>query len=173
MFWARAPDLHFDHAIEIACHLSCQFGRLPRLGWRGGICLANISGIIFRARLCRWGPTGRGQSACRVPPCLRPDDVIAVAVQRRDPTRTDASSVETAVSLRLTDLLVEDALRLTGREQTAEQFLASSPRGVARRSVNVSHKTVVNVCSRLKQKLEVRCLAELIRSAVRILSVAF
>jgi two-component system, NarL family, sensor histidine kinase UhpB len=56
-------------------------------------------------------------------------DVIAVVVagsvvilRARMQTR-----VEMAASLKLADLLVEDAVRLAGREQTAEQFLASLP----------------------------------------------
>ena len=39
-------------------------------------------------------------------------------------------------------------------------------------SVNVGYKTVVNTCSQLKQKLDVRSLPELIRVAVQLLATA-
>ena len=62
---------------------------------------------------------------------------------------------------------------LTARELEMLSFLAQGkPYGEIAAALNVSYKTVVNVSSQLKQKLNVRSLAELIRAAVQLLSAA-
>jgi two-component system invasion response regulator UvrY len=62
---------------------------------------------------------------------------------------------------------------LTPRElQTLALLAEGKPYGRIAEELNVSYKTVVNVCSQLRQKLDVRSLAELIRSAVRLLATA-
>ena len=58
-------------------------------------------------------------------------------------------------------------------KQHAVRLLAEGKAyGSIAEELSVSYKTVVNVCSQIKQKLEVRSLAELIRSAVRLLATA-
>jgi two-component system, NarL family, invasion response regulator UvrY len=60
---------------------------------------------------------------------------------------------------------------LTPRElQTLSLLAEGKPYGRIAEELSVSYKTVVNVCSQLKQKLDVRNLPELIRSAVQLLS---
>ncbi len=60
---------------------------------------------------------------------------------------------------------------LTPRElQTLALLAEGKPYGRIADELSVSYKTVVNVCSQLKQKLDVRNLPELIRSAVQLLS---
>jgi len=62
---------------------------------------------------------------------------------------------------------------LTPRElQTLSLLAEGKPYGRIAEELNVSYKTVVNVCSQLKHKLEVRSLPELIRSAVQLVSAA-
>lgn len=62
---------------------------------------------------------------------------------------------------------------LTQRElQTLSLLAEGKPYGRIAEELNVSYKTVVNVCSQLKQKLDVQNLPELIRSAVQLLSPA-
>jgi DNA-binding NarL/FixJ family response regulator len=60
---------------------------------------------------------------------------------------------------------------LTPRElQTLSLLAEGKPYGRIAEELNVSYKTVVNVCSQLRQKLEARNLPELIRTAVQLLS---
>jgi len=60
---------------------------------------------------------------------------------------------------------------LTPRElQTLSLLAEGKAYGRIAEELNVSYKTVVNVCSQLKQKLESRTLPELIRTAVQLLS---
>jgi DNA-binding NarL/FixJ family response regulator len=60
---------------------------------------------------------------------------------------------------------------LTAREMEMLSLLAQGkPYGEIARTLNVSYKTVVNVSSQLKQKLDARSLPELIRVAVQLLS---
>ena len=60
---------------------------------------------------------------------------------------------------------------LTPRElQTLALLAEGKPYGRIAEEINVSYKTVVNVSSQLKQKLDVRNLPELIRTAVQLLS---
>jgi len=60
---------------------------------------------------------------------------------------------------------------LTPRElQTLSLLAEGKAYGRIAEELNVSYKTVVNVCSQLKQKLESRNLPELIRTAVQLLS---
>jgi DNA-binding NarL/FixJ family response regulator len=60
---------------------------------------------------------------------------------------------------------------LTPRElQTLSLLADGKPYGRIAEELNVSYKTVVNVCSQLKQKLGARSLPELIRTAVQMLS---
>jgi len=60
---------------------------------------------------------------------------------------------------------------LTPRElQTLALLAEGKPYGRIAEELNVSYKTVVNVCSQLKQKLDACNLPELIRSAVQLLS---
>jgi two-component system, NarL family, invasion response regulator UvrY len=60
---------------------------------------------------------------------------------------------------------------LTPRElQTLSLLSEGKPYGRIAEELNVSYKTVVNVSSQLKQKLEARNLPELIRTAVQLLS---
>lgn len=60
---------------------------------------------------------------------------------------------------------------LTPRElQTLSLLAKGKPYGSIAEELNVSYKTVVNVCWQLKQKLNVRNLPELIRSAVQLLA---
>jgi len=60
---------------------------------------------------------------------------------------------------------------LTQRElQTLSLLAEGKPYGRIAEELNVSYKTVVNVCSQLKHKLDVQNLPELIRSAVQLLS---
>jgi DNA-binding NarL/FixJ family response regulator len=60
---------------------------------------------------------------------------------------------------------------LTPRElQTLSLLAEGKPYGRIAEELSVSYKTVVNVCSQLRQKLDVRNLPELIRSAVQLLS---
>jgi DNA-binding NarL/FixJ family response regulator len=62
---------------------------------------------------------------------------------------------------------------LTPRElQTLALLAEGKPYGRIAEELNVSYKTVVNVCSQLKHKLDARNLPELIRSAVQLLSMA-
>jgi two-component system, NarL family, invasion response regulator UvrY len=59
---------------------------------------------------------------------------------------------------------------LTPRELQTLSLLAEGKRyGRIAEELNVSYKTVVNVCAQLRQKLDARNLPELIRSAVRLL----
>ena len=59
---------------------------------------------------------------------------------------------------------------LTPRElQTLSLLAEGKPYGRIADELNVSYKTVVNVCSQLKQKLDARNLPELIRVAVRLM----
>jgi len=60
---------------------------------------------------------------------------------------------------------------LTPRElQTLSLLAEGKPYGRIADEMSVSYKTVVNVCSQLKQKLDARNLPELIRAAVQLLS---
>ena len=60
---------------------------------------------------------------------------------------------------------------LTQRElQTLSLLAEGKPYGRIAEELSVSYKTVVNVCSQLKHKLDVQNLPELIRSAVQLLS---
>jgi two-component system invasion response regulator UvrY len=60
---------------------------------------------------------------------------------------------------------------LTPRElQTLSLLAEGKPYGRIADELNVSYKTVVNVCSQLKQKLDARNLPELIRVAVRLVA---
>jgi two-component system, NarL family, invasion response regulator UvrY len=60
---------------------------------------------------------------------------------------------------------------LTPRElQTLSLMAEGKPYGRIAEELNVSYKTVVNVSSQLKQKLDARNLPELIRAAVRLLA---
>jgi len=60
---------------------------------------------------------------------------------------------------------------LTPRElQTLALLAQGKPYGRIAEEINVSYKTVVNVSSQLKQKLDARNLPELIRTAVQLLS---
>ena len=62
---------------------------------------------------------------------------------------------------------------LTPRElQTLSLLAEGKAYGRIAEELHVSYKTVVNVCSQLKQKLESRNLPELIRTAVHLLSAA-
>jgi DNA-binding NarL/FixJ family response regulator len=62
---------------------------------------------------------------------------------------------------------------LTPRELQILSLLAEGkPYGRMAEEISVSYKTVVNVCSQLKQKLEARNLPELIRTAVQLLQAA-
>ena len=62
---------------------------------------------------------------------------------------------------------------LTPRElQTLSLLAEGKPYGRIAEELNVSYKTVVNVCSQLKQKLDARNLPELIRTAVQLLQAA-
>ena len=62
---------------------------------------------------------------------------------------------------------------LTPRElQTLSLLAKGKPYGHIAEELNVSYKTVVNVSSQLKHKLEVRNLPELIRAAVQLLETA-
>lgn len=62
---------------------------------------------------------------------------------------------------------------LTPRELQILSLLAEGkPYGRIAEEISVSYKTVVNVCSQLKQKLEARNLPELIRTAVQLLQAA-
>ena len=61
---------------------------------------------------------------------------------------------------------------LTPRElQTLSLLAEGKPYGQIAEELSVSYKTVVNLSSQLKQKLDVRNLPELIRSAVQLLSI--
>ena len=60
---------------------------------------------------------------------------------------------------------------LTPRElQTLSLLAEGKPYGRIADELNVSYKTVVNVCSQLKQKLDARNLPELIRAAVQLVA---
>ncbi len=60
---------------------------------------------------------------------------------------------------------------LTPREfQTLSLLAQGKPYGRIAEELNVSYKTVVNVCTQLKQKLNAGNLPELIRLAVRLVS---
>jgi two-component system, NarL family, invasion response regulator UvrY len=62
---------------------------------------------------------------------------------------------------------------LTPRElQTLSLLAEGKPYGRIADELNVSYKTVVNVCAQLKQKLDAHNLPELIRSAVQLLATA-
>ena len=62
---------------------------------------------------------------------------------------------------------------LTPRElQTLSLLAEGKPYGRIAEELNVSYKTVVNVCSQLKQKLDARNLPELIRVAVQLVPAA-
>jgi DNA-binding NarL/FixJ family response regulator len=62
---------------------------------------------------------------------------------------------------------------LTARELETLSLLAQGkPYGQIAEELSVSYKTVVNVCSQLKQKLEARSLPDLIRIAVQLLAPA-
>jgi DNA-binding CsgD family transcriptional regulator len=60
---------------------------------------------------------------------------------------------------------------LTPRElQTLSLLAEGKPYGRIAEELNVSYKTIVNLSSQLKQKLDSRNLPELIRTAVQLLS---
>ena len=60
---------------------------------------------------------------------------------------------------------------LTPRElQTLSLLAEGKPYGRIAEELNVSYKTVVNLSSQLKQKLDARNLPELIRTAVQLLA---
>jgi two-component system, NarL family, invasion response regulator UvrY len=84
--------------------------------------------------------------------------------------RTPYLSNDLAMQVALTETGVQrDPLAdLTARELRTLGLLAEGkPYGRIAEELNVSYKTVVNTCSRLKEKLEAKNLPELIRTAVQ------
>jgi two-component system, NarL family, invasion response regulator UvrY len=74
------------------------------------------------------------------------------------------------VALVRTSARIDPLAELTPRElQTLSLLAKGKPYGLIADELNVSYKTVVNLSSQLKHKLEVRNLPELIRAAVHLL----
>jgi DNA-binding NarL/FixJ family response regulator len=77
------------------------------------------------------------------------------------------------VALMRTGVRADPLAELTPRElQTLSLLAEGKPYGRIAEELNVSYKTVVNVCSQLKQKLDARNLPELIRVAVQLVPAA-
>jgi two-component system invasion response regulator UvrY len=77
------------------------------------------------------------------------------------------------VALVRTGVRADPLAELTPRElQTLSLLAEGKPYGRIAEELNVSYKTVVNVCSQLKQKLDARNLPELIRVAVQLVPAA-
>jgi len=77
------------------------------------------------------------------------------------------------VALVRTGVRADPLADLTPRElQTLSLLAEGKPYGRIAEELNVSYKTVVNVCSQLKQKLDARNLPELIRVAVQLVPAA-
>jgi len=86
-------------------------------------------------------------------------------------TGTPYLSNELAMQVALVPTRQNPLAELTPRElQTLSLLAEGKPYGRIAEELNVSYKTVVNVCSQLKHKLDARNLPELIRCAVRLLS---
>jgi two-component system, NarL family, invasion response regulator UvrY len=98
-------------------------------------------------------------------------DLIKAFEKVRDGTPYLSNDLAMQVALVHTPARANPLADLTPRElQTLSLLAEGKPYGRIAEELNVSYKTVVNVCAQLKQKLAVRSLPELIRSAVHLVS---
>jgi DNA-binding NarL/FixJ family response regulator len=82
-----------------------------------------------------------------------------------------SSDLAMQVALVRTGVRRDPLADLTARElQTLSLLARGKPYGEIADELNISYKTVVNLCSQLRQKLEARNLPELIRVAVQLLA---
>jgi DNA-binding NarL/FixJ family response regulator len=101
------------------------------------------------------------------------DELMKAFAKVRAGTPYLSSELAMQVALLGTGLRRDPLADLTQRElQTLALLAEGKPYGRIADELNVSYKTVVNLCSQLKQKLGARNLPELIRAAVQHLSAA-
>ena len=102
-----------------------------------------------------------------------PDELIKAFEKVRSGTPYLSGDMAMQVALVQTGVRRNPLADLTPRElETLSQLAQGKPYGRIADELNVSYKTVVNVCSQLKQKLGARNLPELIRIAVQLLATA-
>jgi DNA-binding NarL/FixJ family response regulator len=101
------------------------------------------------------------------------DEFLKAFSQVRSGAPYLSGDIAMQVALARTGVRCNPLAELTARELEMLSLLAQGkPYGEIAAALNVSYKTVVNVSSQLKQKLDVRSLPELIRVAVQLLSAA-
>src|SRR5262245_56851263 len=99
------------------------------------------------------------------------NDLLKALDQVRSGTPYLSHDLAMQVALVRTGVRANPLADLTPRElQTLSLLAEGKPYGHMAEELNVSYKTVVNVCSQLKQKLNAKNLPELIRLAVQLLS---
>ncbi len=97
------------------------------------------------------------------------DELKKAFEQVRAGTPYLSNDIAMQVALVRTGVRANPLADLTPRElQTLSLLAEGKPYGRIADEINVSYKTVVNTCSQLKQKLNVKNLPELIRAAVRL-----
>ena len=98
------------------------------------------------------------------------DDFMAAFEKVRGGAPYLSNELAMQVALAHTPARQNPLAELTPRElQTLSLLAEGKPYGRIAEELNVSYKTVVNVSSQLKQKLDARTLPELIRTAMRLL----
>ncbi len=96
------------------------------------------------------------------------DELKKAFEQVRSGTPYLSNDIAMQVALVRTGVRANPLADLTPRElQTLSLLAEGKPYGRIAEDLNVSYKTVVNTCSQLKQKLNVKNLPELIRAAVQ------
>ena len=96
------------------------------------------------------------------------DELKKAFEQVRSGTPYLSNDIAMQVALVRTGVRANPLADLTPRElQTLSLLAEGKPYGRIAEELNVSYKTVVNTCSQLKQKLNVKNLPELIRAAVQ------
>ena len=119
---------------------------------------------IIAARALEAGATGY------VHKDTSPAELLRAFEQVRAGTPYLSNDLAMEVALVRTGVRQNPLAELTPRElQTLSLLAEGKPYGRIADELNVSYKTVVNVCSQLKQKLDARNLPELIRVAVRLM----
>jgi len=99
------------------------------------------------------------------------NDLMKAFDQVRSGTPYLSNDLAMQVALVRTGVRANPLADLTPRElQTLSLLAEGKPYGRMAEELNVSYKTVVNVCSQLKQKLNAKNLPELIRAAVRLVA---
>ncbi len=102
-----------------------------------------------------------------------PEDLLDAFAKVRAGTPYLSNDLAMQVALANTPARQNPLAELTPRElQTLSLLAEGKPYGRIAQELNVSYKTVVNVSSQLKQKLDARNLPELIRTAVQLLPAA-